>query len=591
MQAQPLTLTQLESWIDERRKETDTPGAAVVLAHKGETLLSRGFGFRDSDAGLAADADTVFGAASITKAFTALAILLLEEDGRLAVNDPATAYLPDLRLPGPYADKVTIQHLLTHTSGLPPLPSRHYAWLSQDDLEAFERAGLERWPPHAPLRSYDDLIAFLSDHPFELHARPGEAVSYSNEGFNLLGAIVERVSAQPLSVLLHDRILAPLGMSRSSLDLEFTLGLPNVTKLYIRRGGSVLTSRNWYNPACWAAAGGLRTTANDLARYFSMLAAGGVLDGVRIASPESVRKMTTAYAVKADGSHVSCGLGLRDRWGYATAGHSGGQKGVSTFACFAPAQALVCVVMTNLQGGPVGKIWNACARTALGLPPEPLSAPPKPVEIPVGILRSYAGRYVSGEGVDFDIIANDAGEVHAWGAPLIPTAHDALTFVGPDGGETTLRFTRLRGGDVSHAVLGGRLVKRVGPPRPRPAELASFDPSHFDKYAGHYFVDRYPGLETPAVFTVSRADGRFFAQITDLERVEIHPETETRFFAKTVNSQIRFCRDAEGNVTHIIQYDQEHERTFWRIDPAVAKGMIAARRERREGRRGTLVQD
>lgn len=461
MADQPFNIPQLEAWIEARLQAAGTPGAAVVLEHKGETLLSRGFGFRDREAGLAADAETVFGAASITKALTALAVLLLEEDGRLAVNDAIATYLPDLRLPGPQADKVTIQHLLTHTSGLPPLPSRHYAWLSQDDLEPFERAELDQWPPHAPIQSYDELIAFLSEYPFELHAPPGGAYSYSNEGFSLLGAIVERVSRQPLSALIHERILAPLGMNRSSLDLEFTLRLSNVTKLYIHQDGTVVTSSNWFNPACWAAAGGLRTTARDLARYFRMLAADGVLDAVRVASPESVRKMTSVYAARPDGGHAGYGLRLRNRWGYATIGHGGNHKGVQGFAGLVAEQDVVCIVLSNLRGSPAGQIWDACTRSALGLPLEPPAAPLTPIEISRDVLRGYAGRYVLGEGADFEIVLDDAGGVSAWGTTLIPTAEDTLIHIGPRGAKTTIRFARLGGAGVSHAFLGGRLVRRI----------------------------------------------------------------------------------------------------------------------------------
>jgi CubicO group peptidase (beta-lactamase class C family) len=463
MAAERFTLVALEAWIEATLHASGTPGAAVVLERNGETLVSRGFGYRDVGAGLAPDTETVFGSGSITKSLTALAILLLEEDGKLAVGDPVTDYLYDLRLPGPEAGAITLHHLLTHTSGLPPLPSRHYAWLSQDDLEPFERADLERLPPRAPIRSFDELIAFLGEHPFALHAPPGRQYSYSNEGYNLLGAIIERVSGQPLPTFMQERILGPARMSRSSLDLQFTLSLPNVTQLHVKQGGEVFASANWYNPACWLAAGGLRTTAADLARYFRMLAADGVLDGVRIASPEAVRKMTTGYADKGDGNRYGYGLTLADLDGHPVAEHGGGHKGVSAMGGCVAGDGVVCVVMTNLAAAPALDIWTACVRMALDLPQAPLDAPVTPADVPLETLRAFAGQYVSDEAGAFRVVVDDAGRVvvssEAGSLPATPTASDTLTVVSPLGGQT-IRFLRLGGAGFSHALTGGRVVKR-----------------------------------------------------------------------------------------------------------------------------------
>jgi CubicO group peptidase (beta-lactamase class C family) len=475
MTAEPSSIADLEAWIEARLQKAGTPGAAVVLERNGETLLSRGFGHRDVEAGLAPDAETVFGSGSITKSLTALAILLLEEDGRLSVDDPVITHLPELRLPGSQTAAITLHHLLTHSAGLPPLPTRHYAWLSQDDLEPFERAALERLPPRAPIRSFDELIAFLGEHDYALHAPPGQEFSYSNEGYNLLGAIVERISGQSLAAFVHDRILTPAGMNRSSLDLGFTLSLPNVTRLHVRRGGKVVTSANWFNPVCWAAAGGLRSTAADLARFFRMLAADGVIDGVRVASPESVRKMTTGYADRRIESWYGYGLTVCDLHGHTLVQHGGGHKGVSALAGFAADNGVICVVMTNLAESPAGEIWDACMRAALGLPLAPIK-PASPVALPLAAVRAYAGHYISGEGSSFSVAVDDAGAVvvssGARSAPATPTEGDALTYVSPLG-EQTLRFVRIGGPDVSHAYVGGRLIGRRDGPAPGPGDLVA----------------------------------------------------------------------------------------------------------------------
>lgn len=465
MTATPLSIEELDAWIERTLETAQTPGAAVVLERHGEPLLARGYGHRDAAAGLAADVDTVFGSGSITKSLTALAILLLEEEGRVSTREAVTRHLPELRLAGASAaDPITIHHLLTHTSGLPPLPSRHYAWLSQDDLEPFERAALERLPPRAPIRSFDELIAFLGEYPVELHARPGEQYSYSNEGYNLLGAIIERISGQPLTGFVRDRILTPTGMNRSSLDLRFTLSLDNVTRLHVRHDGKVVTSDNWFNPACWAAAGALRTTAADLARFMRMLAQGGTANGARIASADSVRRMTTGYAPSRDCAAYGYGLSILDLNGHALAHHGGGHKGVSAMAGFAAGDGLVCVILTNDAAAPALPLWAGCVRAALGLPPGLLSEPPKRISLSPEALRSFVGSYRSLEGGTFDVSVDEAGDLTISAGDLsakaLPVADDALMFQAPGAGDQTIRFVRLGGGEVSHAFAGGRLVRR-----------------------------------------------------------------------------------------------------------------------------------
>jgi CubicO group peptidase (beta-lactamase class C family) len=467
MTAKPSSVAELEAWIEATLRAAGTPGAAVILERDGERLLARGFGRRDVEAGLAPDVETVFGCGSVTKSLTALAILLLEEDGKLATSDAVTTHLPELHPPGPLVTPVTIHHLLTHTSGLPPLPARHYAWLSQEDLEPFERAALGQLPPRPPITSFDDLIQFLSEYAFELHAPPGEQFSYSNEGYNLLGAIVERVSGQSLPAFVSERILAPAGMTRSSLDLQSTLSLPNVTTLYVRHDGEVAASANWFNPRCWSAAGALRSTAADLARFFRMLASDGVLDGVRIASSGSIRKMTAAYTARNDASSYGYGLCLSELDGHALAYHGGGHKGVTAFAGFAAAERVICTVLTNLSDAPVEPIWAACMRAALGLPPGPLVEPPKPIELELETLRSFAGAYESLESGRFSVAVDDAGGVllttEGGSVRAVPVARDTLMFTGPQG-EQTVRFLHLGRADVSHAYHGGRVIKRVQAP-------------------------------------------------------------------------------------------------------------------------------
>src|SRR5438552_1762112 len=132
-----------EAWAERLLVEADAPGAAVALWRDGAPVYAAGIGYRDREAGMRADEDTVFGTGSVTKSFTALAIMQLTEAGKLALHDPLTTHLPELKLTSGDAGAITIHHLLTHTAGFPPLPGRHYAALHAMNLDEGERAEID----------------------------------------------------------------------------------------------------------------------------------------------------------------------------------------------------------------------------------------------------------------------------------------------------------------------------------------------------------------------------------------------------------------------------------------------------------------
>ena len=174
------------------------PGLALAVARDGEEVFAEGFGVREVGGTAPITPDTIFGVASVTKGITALAIMQLAEAGKLAVDDPVVRYLPAYRTPDPEATQATtLHHFLTHTAGLPPLPSRFFALAratAGDPLAAPKPAWVA---DHAPLDTADDLLAYIADLDFVRLGPPGAQFSYCNEGFALLGAIVERVSDRP----------------------------------------------------------------------------------------------------------------------------------------------------------------------------------------------------------------------------------------------------------------------------------------------------------------------------------------------------------------------------------------------------------
>lgn len=453
--------------------EGGTPGAAVALRRDGRLALATGFGFRDREASAPIDADTVCGVASVTKMFTALAVLLLAEDGLLRVDDPVRAYLPEFRLSGgANTDAVRISHLLSHTSGLPPLPARHYATAASPELEAWERRRTQRFIAMAPpwdasIAALADLLPFLERFPYTVHGAPGERFSYSNEGYSLLGLIVERASGLPYARFVAERILRPCGMTRSSLVLGDVLAMENVTAVYTKHHGETARVRAWFHAPAMIPGGQLRSTANDIARFVEMLRNGGRAEGGRVATAATVAAMI-APRVQLDASRWY-GYGTItkvDGHGITSIGHSGGHKGVSSHAAFVPQHGIACAVLTNVDGGPAAAVWDAVVYDALGLGAPPAPERPSLPEVTDATLASFLGEYGSAESgnVVVRVAADGALTVEADGQtqPARVVAADTLVF-GAGDGERVVRFVPAPDGSApfAYAFHGLRHLPRL----------------------------------------------------------------------------------------------------------------------------------
>ena len=175
---------------------TDGPGAAVIVVRDGAVILRKGYGLANLELGVPIQPEMVFRLASVTKQFTAMAILMLSEEGKLALTDDITKYLPGYPTHG---QTITIEHLLTHTGGvkdLESLPAR--LAVARNDL------------------SLAEVIALFQDEPLDF--APGEAWSYSNSGYVLLGAIIEQISGLSYAEFIQQHIFIPLGMTHSYYD-------------------------------------------------------------------------------------------------------------------------------------------------------------------------------------------------------------------------------------------------------------------------------------------------------------------------------------------------------------------------------------
>jgi CubicO group peptidase (beta-lactamase class C family) len=393
------------------------PAAAVAIARDGETIYEHGFGHRDASGRLPVTPDTRFGVGSVTKSFPALCVMQLEEAGKLSTDDPVTKWLPGFALPRnpEYTPQVRLHHFLIHTSGIPPEPALFHA-----------RAGSicadPDWPRMHPkplgipedvcayeqITTYDELMALMARQSWPALGPPGRVLSYCNEGFVLLAAIVERVTGQPFADYLQANVLDPVGMTRSGLyDADTPPTEPEVVPAAVgARGGKreVFPSPAWWDQGKMWGNGGLKSTTQDLVRYLELYRTGGTADGRRLLSEAGIAKMTAPHAPIPTGGGYGYGLQIgQTPNGLRTIGHGGGNKGVATQVLAVPEAGLTAVALTNLANAPAAKLAQAMINGALGLvPATPWATFPKH---PLGAEQTarFAGRYAGQPGSVVDV--------------------------------------------------------------------------------------------------------------------------------------------------------------------------------------------
>ncbi len=354
-----------DDWLDELRSRRKIPGLAIRVFTRDEILFERGYGFRNVNARRTVDADTIFGVASVTKSFTALAVLHAATAGKLNLDDTVSGWLPELTL-WPGGNAPTIRHLLTQTSGLPALPILVHAMAESgrgDPTEAFD-------PPIPeddlrPAKTLLEVIEFLNqDAKVE---EPGSLFCYQNDAWGLLGGIVSRATDTGFEDYVHENLLAPLYLSRTTFDLKRVLADDNATTLYAPDpDGNIIESPKWQDSQSLAGAGFLRSTSRDLTRYVRFLMAG---DGTGLGIDNGLLEQMRSPLVWC-GPGGSYGYGLtvnENHHGVTLISHGGRLKGVSSNIGWSPELGIGAVVLTNLEEQPADLMWLGAINTALGI--------------------------------------------------------------------------------------------------------------------------------------------------------------------------------------------------------------------------------
>jgi CubicO group peptidase (beta-lactamase class C family) len=301
-----------------------SPGASIVVLHHGQVILRRAYGMADLERRVAAAPTTNYRLASVSKQFTAMAVMLLAAGGKLRYDQPVRDLLPDL--PAAARD-VTIRHLLNHTSGL---------WDYEDLIPESRTAQLDD----------ADVLALLGPKD-SLYAPPGTAYRYSNSGYVLLGLIVERASGMSFPAFLRARIFTPLGMSASVAHVEGSDVVPHRAYGYSPRGGAFLNTDQSVTSATLGD-GGIYTNVDDMARWDRALEEQTLVDAATLGlatTPPSLPGGGGAATEYGFGWFVDTYRG-EPRWR-----HTGETSGFRNAIQRYPARHLTIVILTNRSSG------------------------------------------------------------------------------------------------------------------------------------------------------------------------------------------------------------------------------------------------
>jgi len=335
----------------------EAPGLQVAIFKDGKPLLVRSYGTASLELKTPLTNEGVLRIGSVTKQFTAAALLQLRDEGRLSIDDRLSKYYPNY----PRAADITIRQMLHHTSGL-----HNYT----ADKQMMDEGSITR--------TTDEWVGAFARMPKTQDFEPGEKWDYSNTAYYLLGGIVEKVEGKSLAAVLKARFFDPLGMTRTAMDDEGEI-LPGRVAGYDATGPGQFRNARPLSLTFPGGGGSMRSTASDLARWNAALFGGKVL------KPASFAEMTTPGKL-ANGQPSSAGMpkvaGLRGEYGYALflsdvqghpkVAHGGGIPGFNSSLSEFPKDRITVAVIANAIGkdAGAGKVAARIERIALDLPPE-----------------------------------------------------------------------------------------------------------------------------------------------------------------------------------------------------------------------------
>ena len=423
-----------------------SPGCAVGVSLNGEAVFEKAFGLAEMEHNIANTPQTIFESGSVAKQFTAAALVLLQLDGKLKIDDQVKKYIPELP---DYGKPLTIRHILNHTAGLRD-------WGSVMELTGAGRGDRVVTQPIAL-----DVIYRQKALDFE----PGSEYSYSNSGYQLAAEIVERVSGKKFGEFVGERIFKPLGMTNSSWRDDYRRLVPGRAQAYSKQGpnGPWMLNMPIMNVV---GNGGMLTTVGDWLKW------NAALDARTFGAP-FVEALET-QGVLNDGRKISYALGLDvgSYKGIKEVAHSGGTAGYQTYLARFPEKKLSIAAMCNGAPPISGVIVHNIVEEIYG--PFPAPTEMASVSAQEEQLKKYVGTWRNEKTRNSNTIAIDKGELKLNGGALRPVADGAFML-----GDRKVKFTAAASGEPTALEIANtdgsvtrlRLEKEWAPTA---ADLSSF---------------------------------------------------------------------------------------------------------------------
>ena len=491
------------------------PGVAVLIVQDGRIAFGKGYGLASLEYNVPITPTTVFDIASVSKQFTGYAISTLIQQGKISPDDDIHKYLPDVP---DFGKKITIRNLIHHTSGLRDWPEGLHAagWRWE---EAFG------WP---------DIMRMVKQQK-ELDFEPGSKYQYSNTGYNLLAAIVEKVTGKTLPVWAKENIFNPLEMNSSQVLTDYSKVIRNVAGSYywdgaFHKSNDMLTA--------WGSSS-IFTTVEDLSKWVIAFQKG--LDGK---DPVYMRMIETDKLNNGDKNNYAYGNEVMDDQGLLNINHTGGWASFATVVSTYPSQKISIILLSNNGNFDSYRKANNVARALFGGKFKTNTGGPKPmdwgarptVKVDTTTLRKYTNTYKLGDGWYVTFTLEDGKlMVQATGEPKFSTEAKSDTVIWVPGYNSAFCFRDIT--DKANAVKYHNTIA----PGITPIKV---DASQLGEYAASYY-----STELEATYRVYIERGKLMMHHMRLGDFELTPDIATVGVFSGDAGRMQFEKNAQGKVT------------------------------------------
>ena len=421
--------TQLDEYLSAHAKNKDFSGS-VIVANQDKVIFSNSYGLSDYENDVSNTINTKFRLGSLSKPFTSLAIMILQERGRLNIEDPISQYIPDY----PRGKQIKIRHLLTHTSGIPNYTAFY-------DHKFFMK---HRRSPHEIIETFKDK---------DLLFDPGSRFEYSNSGYVLLGYIIERVAGKSYAEYIRESIFDPLNMQDSDYDRSFAL-VKGRARGYIQ-AGTDFENADFVDMSVPYSAGGLYSSVMDLMKFSRAILQ------KRIVLDKTWKQIFTSY-YPTGYSHYGLGWFIDKIYDKKRISHPGAIQGFSAHLAIFPEDNFIIALLCNIEFAPLEQI----SRGIIGiLLKKNIRIPPlkKTEKIAIEDFESYTGLYQVSDELSIEVFSEGKRlYVEPSGQPRFQILHRGKENYGPRMGNWYITFIRDEAGKVTGLILHVNGEKREG---------------------------------------------------------------------------------------------------------------------------------